>query len=61
MSAEAFRAKVGELRRSRDAETGEITTEFENGEAFSVVAEHLRVLARATAADKHLLVEGLKA
>jgi len=60
MQAEDFRATVGELRRSRDDATGEISTEVENAEAFREVAEGLRVLARATAADKHLLVEGLK-
>jgi len=60
MQAEDFRATVGELRRSRDEATGEITVEIENAEAFREVADGLRVLARATAADKHLLVEGLK-
>lgn len=37
-----------------------VFTEVENQEAFREVARHLRVLARATAADKHLLVVGLK-
>jgi len=61
MSAEAFRRTVGELQRSHDSTTGEITTKIENEEAFAAVVENLRVLARATAADKLLLVEGLKA
>lgn len=60
MQAEDFRATVGELRRSRDEATGEVTVEIENAEAFREVADGLRVLARATAADKLLLVEGLK-
>lgn len=59
MLAEDFRATVGNLVTSRD-EDGEEITAVEDEMAFREVAEHLRVLARATAADKHLLVAGLK-
>jgi len=33
---------------------------LENFETFKDIIDQLRVLARATAADKHLLVVGLK-
>jgi len=59
MHAEEFRATVGNLVTSQDEDGEEITT-VEDEMAFREVAENLRVLARATAADKHLLVAGLK-
>ena len=55
-SAEDFRAAVGGLEQGAD---GEPTVK--NMDAFREVANNLRVLARATAADKHLLVVGLRA
>jgi Ca2+ transporting ATPase len=59
MHAEEFRATVGNLVMSQD-EDGKQTATVEDEMAFREVAENLRVLARATAADKHLLVAGLK-
>lgn len=60
MHAEEFRATVGNLV-TRMGDDGEEITTVEDEMAFSEVAANLRVLARATAADKHLLVAGLKA
>lgn len=60
MHAEQFREVVGGLVQRTNEETGESTTEVENLDAFREVAQNLKVLARATAADKHLLVVGLK-
>ena len=55
MQAEDFRATVGNLITNEDG-----IEVPEDEMAFREVAENLRVLARATAADKHLLVAGLK-
>jgi magnesium-transporting ATPase (P-type) len=59
MTAQEFREHVG-LRTHEDPETGEIITSVEHEDAFRQVADSLRVLARATATEKHLLVRGLQ-
>jgi P-type E1-E2 ATPase len=41
-------------------ENGENTYTVEDTEMFKDIASNLRVLARATASDKHMLVAGLK-
>lgn len=55
--------ELAAMRGYEDNEDGEgdMVDEPENAEAFLAVVPNLRVLARATAADKHLLVAGLKA
>lgn len=60
MEAEDFRAVVGGIIQKSDEVTGRIVHEVENQEAFEEVAQNLRVLARASAKDKHLLVVGLQ-
>lgn len=59
MHAEEFRAHVGNLVWATGEDGVEATT-VEHEHQFRDIAENLRVLARATAADKHLLVAGLK-
>mgnify|MGYP002630932724 CR=1 FL=1 len=60
MHAEDFRAAVGNLHMSVDEDGVEVAT-VENAAHFREdIYPALRVLARATAADKHLLVAGLK-
>lgn len=59
MSAENFRATVGSLHVYTDEEGNEIA-QVENETSFAEVIESLKVIGRATAADKHLLVAGLK-
>jgi len=60
MEAEDFWAVVGGIIQISDEVTGRIVHEVENQEAFEEVAQNLRVLARASAKDKHLLVVGLQ-
>lgn len=55
MSAEDFRNTVGAIIEDENG------AQIENEIAFREVVQNLRVLARATAADKLLLVTGLKA
>lgn len=59
MTAQEFREHVG-LSTRQDPMTGETITEVEREHAFREVAEGLRVLARATATEKELLVSGLQ-
>jgi len=59
MTAQEFREHVG-LRTTEDPKTGEVITSVEHEDAFRQVADALRVLARATATEKHLLVRGLQ-
>jgi magnesium-transporting ATPase (P-type) len=58
MTAQEFREHVG-LKEGID-EAGEKTTSVEHEDAFRQVADRLRVLARATATEKQLLVNGLQ-
>lgn len=58
MTAQEFREHVG-LKEGID-ERGEKTTSVEHEDAFRQVADRLRVLARATATEKQLLVDGLQ-
>lgn len=58
MTAQEFREHVG-LKEGID-EAGEKTTSVEHEDAFRQVADRLRVLARATATEKQLLVDGLQ-
>lgn len=60
MSAVDFREAVGGLVHRTDEETGERRLQVENPHVFHEIALNLKVLARATAADKHLLVVGLR-
>lgn len=60
MHAEQFREVVGALQTSVDDDTGAVITRPENFAAFKEVARNLRVLARANAEDKYLLVQGLR-
>lgn len=60
MHASTFRATVGQIDCRKNEQTGQIEYSIENEAAFREVAEHLRVLARATPADKLALVHGLK-
>lgn len=58
MDAARFREEVGALvQKNFD---GQIKTVVENEQNFSAVAKQLKVLARATASDKLLLVTGLQ-
>lgn len=59
MTAQEFREHVG-LRTSEDPKTGEVITSVEHEDVFRQVADSLRVLARATATEKQLLVRGLQ-
>lgn len=60
MMAEDFRRQVGSLIQTRDEATDTVTLSVENNDAFREITQRLRVLARATSEDKHLLVVGLK-
>uniref|UniRef100_A0A7S3CL09 Cation-transporting P-type ATPase C-terminal domain-containing protein n=1 Tax=Strombidium rassoulzadegani TaxID=1082188 RepID=A0A7S3CL09_9SPIT len=60
MLASEFREAVGGIQSRRDEETGQTVVELENREAFKDLAGSLKVLARATAHDKYLLVTGLR-
>jgi P-type Ca2+ transporter type 2B len=59
MTAADFREAVGGLVHRND-ENGERKLQVENPHVFHEIAANLKVLARATAADKHLLVVGLR-
>lgn len=60
MHANEFKRRVGTLVQRRDPETDEIVVEVENKEAFRSIADNLKVLARASSYEKHLLVVGLR-
>lgn len=60
MNAEEFRDLVGSLHVYKDEDGNEVA-QVEKETTFLEVVESLKVIGRATAADKHLLVAGLKA
>ena len=51
----------GNLISTKNEETDELEFDIENRDAFKEIARNLKVLARASAEDKHMLVVGLKA
>jgi P-type Ca2+ transporter type 2B len=59
MTGEEFRNHVGLIQEVNN--DGAIESNLENEDAFREIAEHIRVLARATPDDKLKLVIGLKA
>lgn len=59
MHANDFRSMVGGLQSMTNSD-GQIELSVANPEVFEEIAKSLRVLARATAEDKFLLIQGLK-
>jgi Ca2+ transporting ATPase len=60
MTGEQFRDFVGKLTQ-QSGEVDGVEQVLENMAGFTEIAEHIRVLARATPQDKLMLVTGLKA
>lgn len=59
MHAKDFRQEVGQLKHVR-TDDDELIVELENIERFRQIVHDLRVLARADATDKYILVTGLQ-
>jgi len=59
MTGERFRRAVGGLETIEDPDTGKTKTTVANKFVFSKIIRQLKVLARSTPEDKHLLVVGL--
>lgn len=59
MHADEFRKQVGGMRKELD-QAGNVKYTIQKKQEFLQIANRLRVLARATPYDKHLLVVGLK-
>lgn len=60
MTGEQFRKAIGDYEPVIDKVTGFKTVIFHNIEKFNKVKNRLRVLARATAEDKFVLITGIK-
>lgn len=60
MEAEQFRQLVEGIDQFIDEATGNIILKVKNEDAFREIAHDLRVLARANASDKHMLIVGLQ-
>mmetsp|Transcript_18407 Transcript_18407/g.28238 ORF Transcript_18407/g.28238 Transcript_18407/m.28238 type:complete len:191 (+) Transcript_18407:1727-2299(+) len=58
--ASEFRELCGNVLQKSNYDDESLEFEIENMEEFEKIARDLRVLARATAKDKHMLVVGLK-
>lgn len=61
MEANEFRSLVGEVVQRRNELTDEVKLELERMDEFKQIIPDLRVIARATPLDKHLLIVGLQA
>ena len=59
MTGERFRREVGGLESIEDPETKQKKLTVVNKFAFRKIMKQLKVLARSTPEDKHLLVVGL--
>jgi len=59
MTGEKFRQAVGGLETIEDPDTGEKKSTVANKFVFGKIIKQLKVLARSTPEDKHLLVVGL--
>jgi len=60
MTGREFREKVGKMTQHKSDETSEVEHSIENQSEFLVIADRLKVLARATPEDRHLLVTAFK-
>jgi Ca2+ transporting ATPase len=60
MEGDEFRAAIGNYEEKWDPKRGCFYIDFENIAHFAAVKKKLRVLARATAEDKFILVSGIR-
>jgi len=60
MTGEAFRAAIGGYERVWDHNAERYNIVFDDTAAFNKVKSRLRIIARATAEDKFILVAGIK-
>lgn len=59
MTGEVFRESLGGYDIYKDENTGEENYHFHNTDNLKIVRRNLRVLARATAEDKKLLIASI--
>lgn len=60
MTGEQFREQIGEYSKIWDEELQKYTLQLHDPERFRQVKSRLRIIARATAEDKFLLIAGIK-
>jgi P-type Ca2+ transporter type 2C len=60
MTGEQFRAAIGEYSKVWDPTQKKYTVHFNDKEKFKRVKGRLRIIARATAEDKFILIAGIK-
>lgn len=60
MTGEEFRKAIGEYTLVRDPTHDEYRIDFYDNQAFDQVKKKLKVIARATAEDKFILISGIK-
>lgn len=60
MSGEEFRAAIGPYQMYTDEKTGVESITFQNPEQFKSVKKRVKVIARATPADKFVLIRGIQ-
>lgn len=60
MTGDDFRAQIGRYEEKYDAKKGIFYIDFDDITLFKSVAKKLKVLARASAEDKFILVSGIR-
>ena len=60
MTGDQFREAIGHYEREWDEPTQRYNIVFADTNAFNKVKSRLRIIARATAEDKFILVAGIK-
>jgi len=60
MTGKEFRDLIGSYEEEYDTKTGILQIKFADDAKFRSVTKKLKVLARATAQDKYILVSGIR-